>query len=91
MTSITQVNTFTTSTTDLRGITTNGNGTIMYGIYGSGDIYNSTNSGVSWNELSSSNLPKSGNYQSITTNSDGTNLYAVWNNLLVQILQTSLK
>jgi hypothetical protein len=81
MTSVAQVNTVTTSTSSLKGISTSNDGTIMYGLYdnASYSIYNSTDSGVSWNEITLTNLPTGGNYQGITTNSDGTILYAIWN------------
>ena len=81
MTSITQVNTFTTSTSSLKAITTSSNGTIMYGLYDnpSYSIYNSTDSGASWNEILGTNLPTGGNYQGIATNSNGSTLYALWN------------
>jgi len=82
MTSVAQVNTVTTSTSDLRGITTSNDGIIMYSIYNNASysIYNSTDSGISWNEVTTTGLAPGGNYQGITTNSDGTILYAISNN-----------
>jgi hypothetical protein len=81
MATITQVNTFTNSTTGLRGIATSSTGSIMYALYNNSgySIYQSTDSNGSWNEIIGSDLSVNGNYQGITTNSDGTKLYAIWN------------
>jgi hypothetical protein len=82
MTTITQINTVTNSTVGLTGIATSSNGNILYAVYSNNlsyAIYNSTDSGVSWNELVGSDLPKGGNYRGITTNYNGTRLYAIWN------------
>jgi len=81
MTTVTPVNTFTNTITSLKGIATNSNGTVMYGVYDdpSNTMYHSTDSGVSWNPIVGSNLQTGGNYQGVATNSNGTILYAIWN------------
>ena len=83
MTTITQVNTFTNSTSGLRGLATSSTGITMYALYNiSGySIYQSTDSNGSWNEIVGTDLPDNRNYQGITTNSNGTKLYALTNNV----------
>jgi len=91
MTTVTPVNTVTDRSSSLKGIATSSNGTIMYGVYdnSSYSIYNSTDSGGSWNQILGADLITNGNYQGITTNSNGTILYAIWNNAAQGIYNSS--